>query len=62
MVPALVRCAADEADFVLLVKPQFEAGREAVGAGAWCDRARIGAGRLSALPRPCREAGSRCGA
>jgi 23S rRNA (cytidine1920-2'-O)/16S rRNA (cytidine1409-2'-O)-methyltransferase len=33
VVPALARCAADEADFVLLVKPQFEAGREAVGAG-----------------------------
>jgi 23S rRNA (cytidine1920-2'-O)/16S rRNA (cytidine1409-2'-O)-methyltransferase len=33
VVPALAECAADAADFVLLVKPQFEAGREAVGAG-----------------------------
>jgi len=31
--PALVRCAAPEADFVLLVKPQFEVGKGQVGAG-----------------------------
>jgi 23S rRNA (cytidine1920-2'-O)/16S rRNA (cytidine1409-2'-O)-methyltransferase len=29
--PALVRCASDDADLVLLVKPQFEAGRARVG-------------------------------
>jgi 23S rRNA (cytidine1920-2'-O)/16S rRNA (cytidine1409-2'-O)-methyltransferase len=32
-IPALVRCAADKAAFVLLVKPQFEAGREHVRDG-----------------------------
>lgn len=31
--PALVRCARDDADFVLLVKPQFEAGPRRVGRG-----------------------------
>ena len=31
--PALVRCAAPGADFVVMVKPQFEVGREAVGGG-----------------------------
>ncbi|GMU77346.1 MAG: TlyA family rRNA (cytidine-2'-O)-methyltransferase [Acidimicrobiia bacterium] len=31
--PALVACAVDAADFVLLVKPQFEAGRDRVGRG-----------------------------
>jgi 23S rRNA (cytidine1920-2'-O)/16S rRNA (cytidine1409-2'-O)-methyltransferase len=31
--PALVRCATRHADFVLLVKPQFEAGRARVGKG-----------------------------
>ena len=31
--PALVRCAAPEADFVLLVKPQFEVGKDRVGSG-----------------------------
>jgi 23S rRNA (cytidine1920-2'-O)/16S rRNA (cytidine1409-2'-O)-methyltransferase len=33
VLPALTRCAGDRADFVLLVKPQFEAERESVGAG-----------------------------
>src|SRR5262249_15164292 len=33
VLPALVRCASPEADFVLLVKPQFEVGRGRVGAG-----------------------------
>jgi 23S rRNA (cytidine1920-2'-O)/16S rRNA (cytidine1409-2'-O)-methyltransferase len=32
-IPALVRCAAQKADLVLLVKPQFEAGRGQVGEG-----------------------------
>ena len=31
--PALVRCAATGADFVLLVKPQFEVGKGRVGPG-----------------------------
>ncbi|HVM36059.1 MAG TPA: TlyA family RNA methyltransferase [Actinomycetota bacterium] len=31
VLPALVAVASDRADFVVLVKPQFEAGREAVG-------------------------------
>jgi 23S rRNA (cytidine1920-2'-O)/16S rRNA (cytidine1409-2'-O)-methyltransferase len=33
VLPALVRCAAPDADFVLLVKPQFEVGKGKVGAG-----------------------------
>ena len=33
VLPALRSCASDDADFLLLVKPQFEAGREAVGRG-----------------------------
>lgn len=33
VLPALVACAAEEADFVLMVKPQFEVGKEAVGRG-----------------------------
>ena len=31
--PALVRCTAPDGDLVLLVKPQFEAGRQKVGRG-----------------------------
>ena len=33
VLPALVQCADPEADFVLLVKPQFEVGRGRVGRG-----------------------------
>ena len=33
VLPALVACAGDGADLVLLVKPQFEVGRERLGAG-----------------------------
>ncbi|WP_250563798.1 TlyA family RNA methyltransferase [Sphaerisporangium fuscum] len=33
VLPALTACAAPEADFVMLVKPQFEVGKERVGAG-----------------------------
>jgi 23S rRNA (cytidine1920-2'-O)/16S rRNA (cytidine1409-2'-O)-methyltransferase len=33
VLPALARCASPEADFVLLVKPQFEVGKGRVGAG-----------------------------
>lgn len=32
-IPALVRCAAPRASFVLLIKPQFEAGKGEVGSG-----------------------------
>ena len=33
VLPALLRVAAADADLVLMVKPQFEAGREKVGSG-----------------------------
>jgi 23S rRNA (cytidine1920-2'-O)/16S rRNA (cytidine1409-2'-O)-methyltransferase len=33
VLPALTACAAPDADFVLLVKPQFEVGKGKVGAG-----------------------------
>jgi 23S rRNA (cytidine1920-2'-O)/16S rRNA (cytidine1409-2'-O)-methyltransferase len=33
VLPALVRCAAPDADLALMVKPQFEVGRERLGAG-----------------------------
>ncbi len=33
VLPALVACAAPDADFVLMVKPQFEVGKDRVGAG-----------------------------
>jgi 23S rRNA (cytidine1920-2'-O)/16S rRNA (cytidine1409-2'-O)-methyltransferase len=33
VLPALVRCATPSADLALMVKPQFEVGRERLGAG-----------------------------
>ncbi|WP_307795295.1 TlyA family RNA methyltransferase [Actinacidiphila acididurans] len=33
VLPALVRCAAPDADLLLMVKPQFEVGRERLGSG-----------------------------
>src|SRR2546423_7296245 len=33
VLPALVFCASPDADFVLLVKPQFEVGKDRVGSG-----------------------------
>lgn len=33
VLPALVGCARKDADFLLMVKPQFEIGRERLGAG-----------------------------
>ncbi|MDP2013064.1 MAG: TlyA family RNA methyltransferase [Actinomycetota bacterium] len=33
VLPSLIACAATDADLVLMVKPQFEVGREAVGDG-----------------------------
>ncbi len=33
VLPAVLRCAQVKADFIILIKPQFEAGREQVGTG-----------------------------
>ncbi|HSA51237.1 MAG TPA: TlyA family RNA methyltransferase [Yinghuangia sp.] len=33
VLPALARCSASDADLVLMVKPQFEVGRERLGSG-----------------------------
>ena len=33
VLPALLACSATDSDFVIMVKPQFEVGREAVGDG-----------------------------
>jgi 23S rRNA (cytidine1920-2'-O)/16S rRNA (cytidine1409-2'-O)-methyltransferase len=39
VLPALARCATRDADFVLMVKPQFEVGKEQVGGGVVRDPA-----------------------
>ncbi|GAA2349532.1 hemolysin [Streptomyces cuspidosporus] len=41
VLPALVRCAAPDADLVLMVKPQFEVGKERLGSGGVVRSARL---------------------
>ena len=36
VLPALVAAAAPHADFLLMVKPQFEIGKDRLGPGEWC--------------------------
>ncbi|HEY3955109.1 MAG TPA: TlyA family RNA methyltransferase [Streptosporangiaceae bacterium] len=47
--PALVRCAAPDADFVLLVKPQFEVGKGRVGPGGVVRDPALRAGAVAAV-------------
>ena len=54
VLPALVACAAPDADFVLLVKPQFEVGKGRVGAGGVV---RDSADRADAVRTVARAAG-----
>jgi 23S rRNA (cytidine1920-2'-O)/16S rRNA (cytidine1409-2'-O)-methyltransferase len=55
VLPTLVRCAAPDADFVLLVKPQFEVGKGRVGAGGVV---RDAADRAGAVRNVCAAAGT----
>lgn len=41
VLPALVRCAGPDADLLLMVKPQFEVGRERLGTGGVVRSARL---------------------
>ena len=57
VLPALAACAAPDADFVLLVKPQFEVGKGNVGAGGVVRDPALRAaavGRSRRRPRPAR--------
>jgi 23S rRNA (cytidine1920-2'-O)/16S rRNA (cytidine1409-2'-O)-methyltransferase len=56
-IPALTRCAESMADFVLLVKPQFEAGREAVGEGGVVSNPWTWAGAIRSVAEACRSEG-----
>src|SRR5262245_57567577 len=49
VLPALARCASAEADFVLLVKPQFEVGKGNVGAGGVVRDPRLRAGAVTTV-------------
>ena len=56
-IPALARCAAPRADVVLLVKPQFEAGRAEVGRGGVVADPAVWERVLRSVAEACVEAG-----
>ncbi|MFN2589460.1 MAG: TlyA family RNA methyltransferase [Actinomycetota bacterium] len=57
-VPALVRVAASDAEFVLLVKPQFEAGREHVHRGGVVTDPTVWTGVLASVWDDLRQEGA----
>jgi 23S rRNA (cytidine1920-2'-O)/16S rRNA (cytidine1409-2'-O)-methyltransferase len=56
-IPALVRCAGDRAILVLLVKPQFEAGKKEVGDGGVVRDPEVWRRVLSDVVEACRAQG-----
>jgi 23S rRNA (cytidine1920-2'-O)/16S rRNA (cytidine1409-2'-O)-methyltransferase len=56
VLPALVACAAPEADFLLMVKPQFEVGRDNVGGGVVRDP-QVRASAVAAVAAAAGQAG-----
>jgi 23S rRNA (cytidine1920-2'-O)/16S rRNA (cytidine1409-2'-O)-methyltransferase len=57
VLPALVRCAVPEADLVLMVKPQFEVGRERLGSGGVVRSPQLRAGAVRGVAGQARGLG-----
>jgi 23S rRNA (cytidine1920-2'-O)/16S rRNA (cytidine1409-2'-O)-methyltransferase len=57
VLPALAACAAPDADFLLLVKPQFEVGRGMVGAGGVVRDPRLRESAVSSVAAAALEIG-----
>jgi len=57
VLPALAACAAPDADFVLLVKPQFEVGKGKVGAGGVVRDPALRAESVAAVARAALDSG-----
>jgi 23S rRNA (cytidine1920-2'-O)/16S rRNA (cytidine1409-2'-O)-methyltransferase len=57
VLPALAGCAAQDADFVLLVKPQFEVGKGKVGAGGVVRDPELRAGAVAAVAHAALDLG-----
>lgn len=51
VLPALVRCVKPDADLVMMVKPQFEVGKERLGSGESYEFAAAGGGRAGCGPQ-----------
>ncbi|KAA0931471.1 MULTISPECIES: TlyA family RNA methyltransferase [Streptomyces] len=57
VLPALVRCAAPGADLVMMVKPQFEVGRERLGSGGVVRSPELRADAVLGVARQAAELG-----
>jgi 23S rRNA (cytidine1920-2'-O)/16S rRNA (cytidine1409-2'-O)-methyltransferase len=57
VLPALTACTTAEGELVLLVKPQFEVGREAVGAGGVVRDPQLRAGAIRGVADRAYELG-----
>ncbi|MGP4114565.1 TlyA family RNA methyltransferase [Streptomyces sp. 4N509B] len=57
VLPALVRCATPDADLVLMVKPQFEVGRERLGSGGVVRSPRLRAEAVTAVAHRAADLG-----
>jgi len=57
VLPALAECAAPDADFVLLVKPQFEVGKGQVGAGGVVREQQLRAGAVGGVAKAALDLG-----
>lgn len=57
VLPALLRCAAPDADLVLMVKPQFEVGRERLGSGGVVRSPRLRAEAVGTVAEQAAEHG-----
>ncbi|GAB6897988.1 TlyA family RNA methyltransferase [Kineosporia succinea] len=57
VLPALVTCAADDADLLLMVKPQFEVGRDRLGSGGVVREAAIRADAVQMVADAALELG-----
>jgi 23S rRNA (cytidine1920-2'-O)/16S rRNA (cytidine1409-2'-O)-methyltransferase len=55
VLPALVSCASADADIVPMVKPQFEVGKDRVGAGGVVSDPQLRAGAVLAVARRAAE-------
>ena len=55
VLPALTSCASDDADIVPMVKPQFEVGKDRVGAGGVVSDAQLRADAVLAVARRAAE-------
>ncbi len=60
VLPALARCAAPDADLVLMVKPQFEVGKERLGSGGVVRSPELRAEAVREVARRAGSSGSAC--